>query len=62
MVDNIDYKHTYIPSRVTKKVSCWCGFHKSSEEKCFYCLHQYRKEIEERVQAGILLVDKKLVK
>ena len=62
MVDNIDNKHTYIPSRLTQKLSCWCGFDKSSEEKCFYCLHQYRKEIEERVQAGILLVDKKLVK
>ena len=61
MVDNIKYKETYIPSRVTLGESCHCGMSKSSSEKCYYCSHEYRKIIESSVVAGRLLVDKKLV-
>jgi hypothetical protein len=61
LADNIAYKQTYIPSRVTLGESCHCGFHKSSQEKCYYCSHKYRKGIEDSVLAGKLLVDKKLV-
>lgn len=39
LADNIEYKQTYIPSRVTKGESCHCGFHKSSQGKCYYCSH-----------------------
>ncbi|CAB4033702.1 Hypothetical predicted protein [Paramuricea clavata] len=53
-------KHVAI-ARVTLGESCHCGFHKSSEEKCYYCSHKYRKGIEDSVRAGKLLVDKKLV-
>lgn len=61
LVDNITYKETYIPSRVTLGESCHCGFSKSSSEKCYYCSHKYRKATESSVFAGKLLVDKKLV-
>lgn len=60
-IDNIDYKQTYIPSKVTTGDSCWCGFQKDSQGKCHYCSHKYRKVIEDSVHAGTLLMDKKLI-
>ncbi len=61
LVDNITYKETYIPSRVTWGESCHCGFCKSSMEKCHYCSHPYRKVIENSILAGKVLADKNLV-
>lgn len=53
---------TRIPKRMINGESCFCGLHRSAQqEKCFYCSHQYRKQIEDSVKLGKLLVDKQLV-
>lgn len=52
-MDNIEYKQTYIPARVTKGESCFCGFELSpQQQKCSYCSHGYRAQIEESVKLG----------
>jgi hypothetical protein len=56
-IENIDYKQTYIPSRVSKGESCFCGFemYPNQEKYCYwevlccYCSNQYRTKIEESV-------------
>lgn len=54
-------KQTYVPLRVTNGQSCFCGFDKGpEEEKCCYCSHNYRAQIEKSVQLGKITVDKNL--
>lgn len=54
-------KQTYIPLRVTNGQACFCGFDKGPEEdKCCYCSHNYRAQIEKSVQLGKVTVDKNL--
>ena len=31
--ENIEYKHTYIPSRVTRGESCFCGFELAPQQQ-----------------------------
>ena len=54
-------RQTYIPPRVSNEESCFCGFDKADQERCPYCLHRYRKQIEESVESCKLLVDKNVI-
>ena len=52
-------KQTYILPRVTNGQAC--GFEKGpEEEKCGYCSHNYRAQIEKSVPLGKITVDKNL--
>lgn len=54
-------KQTYILLRVTNGQSCFGGFDKGPEEdKCCYCSHNHRAQIEKSVPLGKITVDKNL--
>lgn len=55
-------KQTYVPPRVTNgQAKPFCGFDKGSEDdKCCYCSHTYRSQVEKSVQLGKVRVDKNL--
>ena len=51
--ENNVYKETYIPLGVSSGETCFCGFDLLPDnQKCIYCLHEYRKEIETSVKLG----------
>ena len=51
--ENNAYKETYIPLGVSSGETCFCGFDlPQNDQKCIYCLHKYRKEIETSVLLG----------
>ena len=51
--ENNAYKETYIPLGVSSGETCFCGFDLTqNDQKCNYCLHKYRKEIETSVLLG----------
>ena len=51
--ENNAYKETYIPVGVSSGETCFCGFDLlQNNQKCIYCLHKYRKEIETSVLLG----------
>lgn len=57
------HKQTYIPLNVTNGESCFCGFERGpQEEKCCYCSHKYRSQIEESVKLGKITVDSNILK
>ena len=48
--ENNVYKKTYIPLGVSSGETCFCRFDLLLDnQKCIYCLHKYRKEIETSV-------------
>ena len=54
-------KQTYILLRVTNGQSWFCGFDKGPEEdKCCYCSHNHRAQIEKSVPLGKITEDKNL--
>ena len=54
-------KQTYILLRVTNGKACFCGFEKGpEEEKCCYCAHNHRAQIEKSVPLGKITVDRNL--
>ena len=56
------HKQTYVPARVTNGESCFCGLQKElQQEKCCYCSHSYRAQIEQSVRLGKVTVDKELL-
>ena len=51
--ENNAYKETYIPLGISSGETCFCGFDLAlNDQKCIYCLHKYRKEIETSVLLG----------
>lgn len=54
-------KQTYIPLRVTNGQACFGSFDKGpEEEKCCYCSHNFRAQIEKSIQLQDITVDMKI--
>ena len=51
--DTVNTKATYIPSKFTDSTVCYCGLPKLvSVNKCYFCSHSIRREIENSVLQG----------